>query len=240
MPHKEEHPLVFVLDDEPSVARVVTTTLKQFQFRTEEFHTAGAFLRRLKVQVPAVAIVDLSLPDRDGLGLVSEIVAAHDCGVLILTGRDTVSDRVVGLELGAVDYLVKPFDARELVARVRSVLRRRQPRSDGKRRVCQFPGWRFDMDGNSLWPDQGEQIRLSASEARLLSYFVSHPNRILSREELSGIQDLSPADRSIDIRVSRLRNKLDRPGMPELIRTVYGAGYLFAATITWVQAVDGS
>jgi len=185
------------------------------------------------VQVPSVVIVDLGLPDRDGLDVVRQLATTQDCGILVLTGRDSVPDRVLGLELGADDYLTKPFDPRELVARVRSIVRRRQPQ-EGARRVVAFAGWRFEPASNTLSPESGEPVRLSAAESALLLLFVSNPNRVLSREQLSGNPDLSATDRSIDIRVSRLRGKLE-PGAdsPQLIRTVYGAGYLFGAQVAW-------
>jgi two-component system OmpR family response regulator len=228
-----EQPLVFVLDDEPSIARLVATTLQQHRFRTEEFTTAAALARRLRVQVPAVAIVDLGLPDRDGLDVVRGLAATRDCGILVLTGRDSVPDRVLGLELGADDYLTKPFDPRELVARVRSVVRRRQP-VEGARRIAHFAQWRFDPASNVLADSQGTEVRLSAAESQLLLAFVSHPNRVLSREQLANNSDLPATDRSIDIRISRLRAKLEPAAdSVQLIRTVYGAGYLFAGQVAW-------
>lgn len=227
-------PLVFVLDDEPSIARLVAATLRQYQFRTEEFTTAAALARKLRSQTPAVAIIDLGLPDRDGLDVVRNLALTQDCGILVLTGRDTVPDRVLGLELGADDYLTKPFDPRELVARVRSIVRRRAQK-DGGRRVARFAQWRFEPGGNLLLPlAGGSEVRLSAAESQLLLLFVSSPNRVLSREQLAGNPDLSATDRSIDIRISRLRAKLEpQPGAAQLIRTVYGAGYLFCGEVSW-------
>lgn len=231
MTAQQPQPLVFVLDDEPAVAQLVTSALQQYQFRTEVFSTAAALTRRLRVMVPAVAIVDLGLPDRDGMDVVRGIAASHDCGILVLTGRDSVPDRVLGLELGADDYLTKPFDPRELVARVRSIARRRMAMAS--RRVAAFGRWRFDVAGNCLWGADGQEVRLSASESQLLFVLASQPNRVLSREQLSGSADLLPLDRSIDIRVSRLRAKLEACDSTQLIRTVYGAGYLFCASVTW-------
>jgi len=226
-------PLVFVLDDEPSVGRLVASTLQRYQFRTEEFASAAALSRRLRSQAPDVAIVDLGLPDRDGLDVVRSLAMTHGCGILVLTGRDSVADRVLGLEVGADDYLTKPFDPRELVARVRSIVRRRQPPA-GARRIARFGSWCFDAAGHTLVGADGAEVRLSAAEAQLLLLFVSHPNRVLSREQLSGNADLPATDRSIDIRVSRLRAKLEpQPDAPPLIRTVYGAGYLFCGKVDW-------
>jgi len=165
--------------------------------------------------------------------VVRSLAMTQGCGILVLTGRDSVPDRVLGLELGADDYLTKPFDPRELVARVRSIVRRRQP-AEGPRRCARFGRWLFDPAGHTLQAEGAAETRLSAAESSLLLLFVSHPNRVLSREQLSGNTDLPAADRSIDIRVSRLRGKLEpEAGAPQLIRTVYGAGYLFCGQVAW-------
>jgi DNA-binding response OmpR family regulator len=146
---------------------------------------------------------------------------------------------VLGLELGADDYLVKPFEPRELVARVRSILRRYQraaaPEPGGTdRSVAVFGPWRFDSSRHSLIRADGSETSLSAAEAVLLLALVRRPNRILSREQLLGERDVDPFDRSIDVRISRLRRKLDDdPHSPKLIKTVYGAGYLFSAQVSW-------
>jgi DNA-binding response OmpR family regulator len=157
---------------------------------------------------------------------------------MILTGRAHVSDRVMGLELGADDYVLKPFEPRELVARVRSILRRREASSSGNaRQIAEFSGWSFNTSNNTLTAPDGEEQVISTAEADLLRAFVSSPNRILQREQLMGSRDLSPTDRSIDVRISRLRRKLEpNTDSPAFIKTVYGAGYLFLATVIWQPA----
>ena len=170
----------------------------------------------------------------DGLEVMQRVRAQSPCGILILTGRAHVSDRVMGLELGADDYVLKPFEPRELVARVRSILRRREQLADESSQLAEFAGWRFNLGNNTLQGSDGEEHVLSTAEADLLRVFVRNPNRILQREQLMGKRDLQPTDRSIDVRISRLRRKLEPdPQNPALIKTVYGAGYLFLATVNW-------
>jgi DNA-binding response OmpR family regulator len=231
---------IYVLEDEPAICRLVTLTLSEFGFDAVECHNATALRRLLQTRVPDLCIVDLGLPDADGMDVVRELQAYPGCGVLVLTGRGYLSDRVMGLELGADDYVTKPFEPRELVARVRSILRRhdKNPAAVGQKaqaQVAEFEGWHFHVDSNTLRaPDHSEWV-LSAGEARMLAQFLLRPNRILDREQLCGDRDLSPLDRGVDVRISRLRRKLELdPQNPKMIRTVYGAGYLFAAEVRWV------
>ncbi|HQY08051.1 MAG TPA: response regulator transcription factor [Burkholderiaceae bacterium] len=238
MPLSSPPALVYVIDDDTAVARLVADTLRDFGYATETFHSAAAALRRLPVQRPELCVVDLGLPDMDGIELVRQITAACTCGVLILTGRGHPVDRVMGLELGGDDYVVKPFDTRELVARVRSILRRRSGSSAataaGSRRVARFAGWTLDCAANTLRSPQDEEQVLGLAEAQVLRVFLDRPHQILTREQLLGQHDLSPLDRSIDVRISRLRRRLEADAQnPKLIKTVYGAGYLFTAHVAW-------
>jgi len=230
---------IYAVDDDPDVSRIVVSTLSDFGFEALPCRSAAELRQRLLVRVPDLCIVDLGLPDADGMDLVRQLQAQYDCGVLILTGRVYASDRVMGLEMGADDYVVKPFEPRELVARVRSILRRqhRAPNPEGRVRstVAEFAGWRFHADSNVLRSPEGKEWTLSAGEARILAVFLQRPNRILDREQLCGDPDLSPLDRRVDVRISRLRRKLEAdPQNPKTIRTVYGAGYLFAADVRWL------
>jgi DNA-binding response OmpR family regulator len=229
--------LIAIVEDDPDVARIIEQVLRDFGFRTAWSRSAGDLLRRLRTLAPDLCIIDLGLPDMDGLEVMQRVRSQSGCGIVILTGRAHVSDRVMGLELGADDYVLKPFEPRELVARVRSILRRREGIGDADgsaRRIAEFGGWRFNLANNTLLSPSGEEHLLSTSEADLLKVFVRHPNRILQREQLMGIRDISPTDRSIDVRVSRLRRKLEpREDSPSLIKTVYGAGYLFLSSVNW-------
>ncbi|HEX5394410.1 MAG TPA: response regulator transcription factor [Rhodocyclaceae bacterium] len=233
-----DHRLIALAEDDPLVARTLGQVLGEFGFKHRWFRTGTELLRQIPIIHPALCIVDLGLPDRDGLDVVKEIQQHFDCGVLILTGRGIVADKVLGLELGADDYMVKPFEPRELVARVRSILRRyeRSEKAEG-RRTAYFEGWRFDPASFALVSPAGSEDFLGTAEARLLLLLLEKPNRILTREQLAGTSDLSPMDRSIDVRISRLRKRLnDDPHEPKLIKTVYGAGYLMSANVSWETA----
>lgn len=233
--------LIVIVEDDPAVARIIGQVLLDFDFRTHWCRDAADLLRRLKSLEPDLCIIDLGLPDMDGIELMQRVRMQSNCGILILTGRAYVSDRVMGLELGADDYMLKPFEPRELVARVRSILRRNKPMPDRaastQRQIAAFFGWQFNISNNTLHAASGEKTVLSTSEANLLKVFVNNPNRILQREQLLGTRDLSPNDRSIDVSISRLRRKLEPdPESQAIIKTVYGAGYLFMAQVLWLNA----
>lgn len=239
----DAHKLIVIVEDDPDIARIIEQVLGDFAFRTVWCRSAADLLRRIRSLAPDLCIIDLGLPDMDGLEVMQRVRAQSACGIMILTGRAHVSDRVMGLELGADDYVLKPFEPRELVARVRSILRRKESGAGGgaaRREIAEFGGWQFNLGNNTLHAPNGEEQVLSTSEAELLKIFVNNPNRILQREQLMGTRDLAPTDRSIDVRISRLRRKLEPdPQSPAFIKTVYGAGYLFLATVNWPAAEPG-
>jgi two-component system, OmpR family, response regulator len=229
---------IYVVEDDPGVAQLLLRTLESFQFHAERFSDARSVLHRLRSVSPDLCIVDLGLPDMDGMELVRQIGQASGCGVLVLTGRDHPVDRVMALELGGDDYVTKPFDPRELVARVRSILRRRSADPGAipgrQRRCARFLDWTLDCAANTLHAPDGSEHLLSTAEAQVLKVFLERPHQILTREQLLGQRDLSPMDRSIDVRISRIRRKLEPdPQHPKVIKTVYGAGYMFTAAVTW-------
>lgn len=238
----EAAPLVFLLEDEDDIAALVVRALESFGMRVERFARGRDFLARFGKEPPDLAILDLGLPDVDGLEIVKAVRRQGGTGILVVTGRADTADRVLGLELGADDYVVKPFEPRELVARARSVLRRLAgpdtAMAASATEVARFAGFTFSTATNALTTPAGETRPLSVAEAALLVLLLKAPNRILSRDQLMdglGIAaQRTPFDRSIDVRVSRLRRKLDDTAAePTLIRTVYGAGYLFNARVTW-------
>jgi two-component system, OmpR family, response regulator len=236
MKEAESRKLIVIVEDDPDVAHIIEQVLGDFSFRTVWCRSAGDLLRRLRSLQPDLCIIDLGLPDMDGIEAMQRVRNQSPCGILILTGRAHVSDRVMGLELGADDYVLKPFEPRELVARVRSILRRQETASTPSRQIAEFSGWRFNVANNTLHAPNGDEHVLSTSEAELLKVFVSNPNRILQREQLMGTRDLAPTDRSIDVRISRLRRKLEPDEQsPAFIKTVYGAGYLFLASVNWLS-----
>lgn len=229
--------LIHVVEDDAGVARLITGTLARFGFRHAVFPSGGDFLRQLRVQQPDLAILDLGLPDMDGMEVLQQLRGRYRFGLLIATGREDTHDRVMGLELGADDYVVKPFEPRELIARVRSILRRYQPEPQdegGGRRVASFAGWHFECATHRLVSPDGAEDTLSLAESQLLVAFLERPNQILSREQLLSGRDVSALDRSIDLRVSRLRKRFEQGGHSgKFIKTVYGAGYLLATAVTW-------
>lgn len=234
---------IYVVEDDASVARLIRSTLERYDFRAETFASGAALLSRVAQRPPALCILDLGLPDMDGLAVLQQIRARHAFGLLILTGRSDTHDRVMGLELGADDYMVKPFEPRELIARVRSVLRRYVPSVQrgvsGAPRVAAFAGWRFDTATQELISPDGHGETLSLAEATLLRTLLERPNQILSREQLLDGRSLDALDRSIDLRISRLRRRLEEnPQHARLIKTVYGAGYLFCAQVVWSHVAD--
>ncbi|WP_341647688.1 response regulator transcription factor [Thauera humireducens] len=229
--------LIHVVEDDAGVARLIAGTLARFGFRYAVFPSGGDFLRQLRVQQPDLAILDLGLPDMDGMEVLQQLRGRYRFGLLIATGREDTHDRVMGLELGADDYVVKPFEPRELIARVRSILRRYQPEPQDEgagRRVASFAGWLFECATHRLVSPDGAEDTLSLAESQLLVAFLERPNQILSREQLLSGRDVSALDRSIDLRVSRLRKRFEQGGHSgKFIKTVYGAGYLLATAVSW-------
>ena len=237
MTRAQPHPRILVVEDETDIARIICNALDDYGFRWDHAATGRRCLQAAQQQPPDLAIVDLGLPDMDGMEVIRQLQDASPCAVIILTGRNDVTDRVLGLELGADDYLVKPFEPRELIARVRSILRRYLRSADDTPAApgsALFSGWRFDASRHGLTAPDGRDVSISAAEATMLLALLRNPNRILSREQLIGEREVDPYDRSIDVRISRLRRKLeDDPQNPRLIKTVYGAGYLFCSTVAW-------
>jgi len=178
------------------------------------------------------------MPGEDGLTLARRLREHSDICIMMLTASGATVDRVVGLEMGADDYIAKPFDLRELLARVRTVLRRRADadargaRPEPPSNTLRFGRWLLDLDAHKLIGD-GEELRLTAMEFDLLDAFARHPNKVLSRSQLLDLahrRDWEPFDRSIDIRVARLRKKIERdPAKPQIIKTISGAGYMYVS-----------
>ena len=231
--------LIHVVEDDSDIARLIASTLEKFDYRTESFRSAETFFKALERKPPDLVILDLGLPDADGMNVLQQMRGKHDCGLLIVTGRSDTYDRIMGLELGADDYMVKPFEPRELIARVRSILRRYPSKAgataDPAERIAEFAGWRFKPHSLTLTSPSGREETLSSAEARLLTVLLQHPNHVLTREQLLDGREVSVFDRSIDLRISRLRKRLEEnPQHAKLIKTVYGAGYLLAANVSWV------
>lgn len=229
-------PLVTILDDEPEIRSMLADALEEAGFRTMGFGRATEFEAALKTATPDVCLVDLSLPDRDGLTLVHRLALEQGATVIIISGRAQVQDRVTGLELGADDYIIKPFDPAEVVARIRARLRRGKSAANTGN-TARFNGWSAYFDSYILVDDRGEETPFSHAEGEVLRLFLERPKRLISRavmqETLGGAAGES-FDRAMDVRISRLRTKLrEDPKNPRLIKTIYGAGYIFLGDVSW-------
>ncbi len=238
MPEAETPSLIAVVEDEPEVGRLVEAALAEAGFVTAGFTSARALLDGLAERPADLVVLDLGLPDLDGIALLPQLRRlVEGIPVVILSARAQDSDRIVGLELGADDYLAKPFNPRELVARVRSVLRRSaaRPQSSEAKLFADFAAFTYDRGSMSLLAESMPPIGLGAADARLLEAFLAAPNRVLTREFLlQRIGAEEALDRAVDVAVSRLRKKLARPeAESNPIRTVYGAGYILAAQVRW-------
>ena len=229
-------PLVTILDDEPEIRQILTEALEDAGFRTQCFSRAREFEAALKRVTPDVCLVDLSLPDTDGLALVHRLALEQGAAVIIISGRAQVQDRVTGLELGADDYITKPFDPAEVVARIRARLR--VPRAaPGGGNTARFNGWTAHFDRYALEDSGGAEIPFSHAEGEVLRLFLESPKRLISRaqmQEMLGGGAGESFDRAMDVRISRLRTKLrEDPKNPRLIKTIYGAGYIFLGDVSW-------
>lgn len=229
-------PHVAILDDEPEIRRMLSDALEEAGFRTTSYARATEFEAGLKRAQPDVCLVDLGLPDRDGLALVHRLALESGAAIIIISGRAQVQDRVTGLELGADDYIIKPFDPAEVVARIRARLRK--PRAEAPaREVARFAGMRAQFDRYVLVDAEGRETPFSHAEGEVLRLFLESPNRLISRaqmqQSLGGVAGES-FDRAMDVRISRLRTKLgEDPKNPRLLKTIYGAGYIFLGEVVW-------
>jgi two-component system OmpR family response regulator len=219
-----------LLDDDAAIRTLLVDYLRQHAISVEALSNGTAFRRRAPEAEVDLVLLDLMLPDDDGLALCRWIKSVRPTlPVIMLTAQGDPISRVLGLELGADDYVPKPFEPRELVARIRAVLRRGQAVAAALSAEVRFVGWTFDRLHRQLLAPDATVVALSAAEFRLLSAFVDHSGQVLSRErllELTRTAGAEATDRSIDLAVSRLRNKLcDAHG--ELIRTLRGQGYVF-------------
>ena len=234
----ERPPLILIVDDDPEIRVLLGDYLGRQGLRTLAVGDGGGMWRELERHAVDLVVLDLMLPGDDGLELCRRLRADSTLPVIMLTARGDATDRIVGLELGADDYLPKPFDPRELLARIRATLRRAGPAGTQTPAAAvrvRFAGWTLDRQRRELRDADGTVVPLSAGEYRLLEVFVERPNRALGRElllELLQGRAATPFDRSVDVQVSRLRRRLrDDAREPHLIKTVRNAGYLFATQV---------
>ena len=232
-------PHILVVDDQREICDLVQDYLSDEGYRVS-IANDGAAMRRVMAQSAVdLVILDLMLPGEDGLTLARALRDVSDVGIIILTGRGDTVDRIIGLEMGADDYLPKPFHPRELLARVRSVLRRVSSRTaenaSAARSRARFAGWNLDLASRELRSPSGKEVRLTTGEFDLLAAFVNNANQVLTRDRLLDLarnREAGPFDRTIDVQVGRLRRKLESdPQKPTLIKTVRGSGYIFTPSI---------
>ena len=242
-PHSGMHahaPHVLVVDDDPDIRVVLEEYLGQNEMRVTSFGSGRAMLEAVGREAADLVLLDVRMPGENGLMLVHQLHALTRIPLMFLTGSDEIADRVMGLELGADDYVVKPFSPRELLARIRAVLRRHKqsserPEREEERRAYRFSGWELNLRTRKLVANDGARVTLANLEFSLLAAFCSSPQRVLSRDQLIGLSRLHNGevyDRTVDVQVLRLRRKIETdPTRPEVIVTERGVGYMFTPAV---------
>jgi len=245
---------IAIVDDEPDITALLANYLQSQGYRVTALHNGRALMALMTVDAPALVLLDLGLPGEDGFSIARQLREHWRCGLVIVTGRGDAVDKVVGLEVGADDYVTKPFDLRELLARIKAVLRRMTPvdaaapgvagvagasggGSGGAARASfGFAGWQLDTAARRLVDPQGRTVPLTGGEFDLLSAFARHSGRVLSRDfllEQTRGREAAPFDRTIDVQVGRLRKKLELDSDdPQIIKSVRGAGYIFVPPVS--------
>ncbi|MGO1117724.1 response regulator [Rhodovibrionaceae bacterium A322] len=232
---------ILVVEDDPDLRSLVVALLERERFVAVEAASGAEMHQHMAKQDFDLILLDIRLPDSDGFELLRELRATSDVAIVMLTGMDTAVDRVLGLEFGADDYVCKPFEPRELVARVKSVLRRSQNNATTESSaavastVFKFDGHKLDVTHRTLHKDNNEEVELTSGEFDLLSALVETANRPLTRDQLldrTRAREWSPFDRSIDVLIGRIRRKIETdPAKPKMIKTVRTVGYVFAAKV---------
>jgi two-component system, OmpR family, response regulator len=227
---------ILIVDDDRDIRESMGEYLQGHGYEVALAENGEAMRQALAAAMPAVVLLDLNMPGEDGLSLARWLRANHDVAIIMVTGAGEVVDRVIGLEVGADDYVAKPFDPRELRARLKSVLRRTRgegaaaPKAAAGKRV-KVGRCTLDLQTHQLFAPDGEELPLTGMEFDLLRVFVERPNQVLSRDQLlthTRNREWEPFDRSIDIRIARLRKKIEAdPEKPKALKTVRGSGYIF-------------
>jgi two-component system OmpR family response regulator len=238
-------PHILVVDDDASIRQLLADYLGENDLRVTTVSDGAQMRAALAEHAVDLIVLDLRLGSEDGMTLARQVREESSIPIIIVTGRQDSVDRIMGLELGADDYVTKPFDSRELLARIRAVLRRYQtaaeilPARDQKRRAYRFGGWELNLRTRRLTAPEGERIDLTNGEFSLLQAFCAAPQRVLSRDQLLDLSRLNSAevyDRSIDVQILRLRRKIEAdPAQPQYIKTQRGAGYIFNAPVEVLQ-----
>ena len=230
---------VLVVDDDAEIRSLLSEYLRRSGYRVTTAADGKSMWAALEGRKPDIVVLDVMMPGEDGLTLCRNLRARSSMPIIMLTARGEETDRIVGLEMGADDYLAKPFNPRELLARVKSVLRRARTLpgdlAAARPDTIRFAGWALDVRARHLVSPEALVVPLSSVEFKLLSAFLAHPNTVLTRDQLIDLmlsRDAAPFERAIDVQVSRLRQRLrDDAKHPRLIKTVRGEGYVFAAQV---------
>jgi DNA-binding response OmpR family regulator len=240
---RSENPArILIVDDDPRIRQMLLRYFEQEGYRVNVAADGAAMRAQLSAGPVDVILLDIVMPGEDGLTLARELRAKSDVGIIMLTGRDEVVDRIVGLEVGADDYVAKPFHLREVLARVKSVQRRRKSAPDSVTRdepsddaVIRFEGWRLDIGRRWLVSPTGAEIILTSGEFDLLVALAKHPGRVFGRQALMDFtrgRSWATFDRTIDAQVARLRKKIEHdPKNPTLVKSVRGVGYVFTGKV---------
>ena len=246
---------IAILDDEPDITALLATYLGSHGYRVSELHNGRALMALMQQDMPALVLLDLGLPGEDGLAIARQVRECGGVGLVIVSGRGDAVDKVVGLEIGADDYITKPFDLRELLARVKAVLRRTEPAaavatvaaaagpngngSNGGQRPRaghHFAGYTLDTAARCLLGPGGNEVALTSGEFDLLTVFVQHPGRVLSRDfllERTRGREAAPFDRAVDVLIGRLRKKLEADAQnPQILKSVRSAGYILVVAVS--------
>ncbi len=236
---------LLIVDDDPRICRLLSHYLESEGYRVSTAGDAAGMRQQIEKDQPDLVILDLMLPDADGITLAGELRKKYNLGIIILTAKVDQIETIIGLEVGADDYIKKPVDKRELLARIHSVLRRITDNNTNSRenndnndskRMLQFDGWQMDLAAYKLTSPSGERIHLTANEFRLLTIFVQNAERVLNRDQILeklSSREWQPDDRSVDVLIGKLRKKIeDDPSQQSLICTIRNAGYQFRAKVT--------
>ncbi|WP_299733525.1 response regulator [uncultured Endozoicomonas sp.] len=231
---------ILVVDDHNEIRDLLGRYLDQHGYQVSLADGGEGMREVLAAQTIDLVVLDIMMPGEDGLSLCRYLREVSGPPVIMLTAMSEEADTIVGLEMGADDYVTKPFSPRELLARIKAVLRRLEhvtdkSEADNKSSEMEFPGWKLDIHQHQLTREDGLLVPLSAAEFRLLKVFLEHSRQVLNRDQLMDLtkgRDALPFDRSIDNQISRLRKKIEKdPKMPTLIKTVWGGGYMFTEEV---------
>jgi two-component system OmpR family response regulator len=233
---------LLLVDDEPALREPLAEYLSRQGFAVAQAASAAEARSQLKNELPELVLLDIMMPGEDGLSLCRHLADAHQIPTILLTAKGEAMDRIIGLEIGADDYVVKPFEPRELVARIRSVLRRsaKGGAAPAEDEQFEFEGWHLDPLKRRLTDPEGAMVSISSAEFRLLMAFLEHPRQVLDRDRLLDMVQGREAhlfDRAVDNQVSRLRRKIETDSKaPTLIQTVWGGGYMLATDVHRVKS----